>query len=104
MNKAGSAQSAAGTGLRPAYAATRAHLALVAVLFALAGVGWWWTIRLMRGMDNGPWTGLGTFGWFIGVWVVMMAAMMLPIATNCEPAGAAPWPARSSSRRPTRRA
>jgi predicted metal-binding membrane protein len=32
----------------------------------------------MRGMDNGPWTGLGAFGWFVGVWVVMMAAMMLP--------------------------
>ena len=32
----------------------------------------------MRGMDNGPWTALGTFGWFIGVWVVMMAAMMFP--------------------------
>ena len=32
----------------------------------------------MRGMDNGPWTGLGTIGWFLGVWVVMMAAMMFP--------------------------
>ena len=32
----------------------------------------------MRGMDNGPWTGLGTVGWFLGVWVVMMAAMMFP--------------------------
>jgi predicted metal-binding membrane protein len=29
-------------------------------------------------MDNGPWTDLGGFGWFVGVWVVMMAAMMLP--------------------------
>jgi predicted metal-binding membrane protein len=29
-------------------------------------------------MDNGPWSSLGTLGWFIGVWVVMMAAMMLP--------------------------
>jgi predicted metal-binding membrane protein len=32
----------------------------------------------MHGMDDGPWTGLGTFGWFLSVWVVMMAAMMLP--------------------------
>jgi predicted metal-binding membrane protein len=32
----------------------------------------------MRGMDNGPWTDLGAFGWFITVWVVMMAAMMFP--------------------------
>jgi predicted metal-binding membrane protein len=72
------AQSAAGAGLRPAYAASRAHLGLVFALFALAGVGWWWTIRQMRGMDNGPWTDLGTFGWFLSVWIVMMAAMMFP--------------------------
>jgi len=32
----------------------------------------------MQGMDNGPWSGLGTLGWFTGVWVVMMAAMMFP--------------------------
>jgi predicted metal-binding membrane protein len=32
----------------------------------------------MRGMDSGPWTSLGGFGWFLGVWVGMMAAMMLP--------------------------
>jgi predicted metal-binding membrane protein len=53
-------------------------LALVALLFALAGLGWWWTVGQMQGMDNGPWTGLGTLGWFVGVWVVMMAAMMFP--------------------------
>ena len=56
----------------------RAQLGLVAVLFALAAAGWWWTVGEMRGMDDGPWTGLGTFGWFLGVWVVMMAAMMFP--------------------------
>jgi predicted metal-binding membrane protein len=32
----------------------------------------------MSGMDNGPWTDLGRFGWFLSVWVVMMAAMMFP--------------------------
>jgi predicted metal-binding membrane protein len=32
----------------------------------------------MQGMDAGPWTGLGTLGWFVGVWVVMMGAMMFP--------------------------
>jgi predicted metal-binding membrane protein len=32
----------------------------------------------MHGMDGGPWTTLGAFGWFIGVWAVMMAAMMFP--------------------------
>jgi predicted metal-binding membrane protein len=59
-------------------AAGRAHVGLVVALFALAGVGWWWTVEQMRGMDNGPWTGLGTFGWFLSVWVLMMAAMMFP--------------------------
>jgi predicted metal-binding membrane protein len=32
----------------------------------------------MAGMDAGPGTDLGTLGWFVGVWVVMMAAMMFP--------------------------
>lgn len=48
------------------------------MLFALAGAGWWWTVGQMRGMDNGPWTDVGAFGWFLVVWVVMMAAMMFP--------------------------
>ena len=48
------------------------------LLFVLAGAGWWWTVDQMRGMDDGPWTGLGALGWFLGVWVVMMAAMMFP--------------------------
>src|SRR5207253_7552610 len=65
-------------GLAPAFAAARARAGLVGSLFVLAGIGWWWTVDRMRGMDNGPWTGLGTLGWFLGVWVVMMAAMMLP--------------------------
>ena len=30
-------------------------------------------------MDGGPGTDLGTLGWFLGVWVVMMAAMMFPV-------------------------
>lgn len=67
-----------GGGLAPAFAAVRARLGLVVLLFALAGLGWWWTAGQMRGMDNGPWTALGTAGWFLGIWVVMMAAMMFP--------------------------
>ena len=68
----------AGGGLAPALSAVRTRLGLVALLFALAAIGWWWTADQMQGMDNGPWTGLGTFGWFLTVWVVMMAAMMFP--------------------------
>src|SRR4051812_28286432 len=68
----------AGEGLGPAFAAVRVRLGLVVLLFALAAVGWWWTVREMGGMDDGPWTGLGTLGWFLATWVVMMAAMMFP--------------------------
>ena len=65
-------------GLASVFAAARTRLGLIAVLFALAAIGWWWSVEQMRGMDNGPWTHLGAGGWFLGVWVVMMAAMMFP--------------------------
>jgi predicted metal-binding membrane protein len=68
----------ASPGLAPAFAAARTRLALIGLLFGLAAVAWWSTVDRMRGMDNGPGTDLGTLGWFVGVWVVMMAAMMLP--------------------------
>jgi predicted metal-binding membrane protein len=66
------------TGLGPALVAVRARLGLVALLFALAAIAWWSTAQRMRGMDEGPGTDLGAVGWFLGVWVVMMAAMMFP--------------------------
>ena len=69
---------AGGRGLAPAFAAARTRLGLVALLLALAAVGWWLTVESMQGMDAGPWTGLGTLAWFLGIWVVMMAAMMFP--------------------------
>ncbi|MFM6847980.1 MAG: DUF2182 domain-containing protein [Terrabacter sp.] len=72
------AASVQSSEVAPAYAAARARLGLVAVLLAVAVLGWVWTAREMRGMDAGPWTSLGTLGWFLTVWVVMMAAMMLP--------------------------
>jgi predicted metal-binding membrane protein len=72
------APSVAGSGLRPAFAAVRVRLGLVLALFGVAAAGWWWTVGQMQGMDEGPWTSLGAFGWFLGVWVVMMAAMMFP--------------------------
>ena len=65
-------------GLVAAFAASRARLSLIALLFALSVVAWWWTVDRMRGMNAGPGTDLGTLGWFVGVWVVMMAAMMFP--------------------------
>ena len=72
------AASPAGSGLGPAFAASRTQLGLVVALFVVAGAAWWWTVAEMRGMDDGPWTTLGTFGWFLVTWVVMMTAMMFP--------------------------
>jgi predicted metal-binding membrane protein len=43
-------------------------------------VAWIVTVRQMDGMDAGPGTDLGGLGWFVGVWVTMMAAMMFPSA------------------------
>jgi predicted metal-binding membrane protein len=50
----------------------------VAILLALAALAWWLTAVRMAGMDAGPGTDIGALGWFLGVWVVMMAAMMFP--------------------------
>ncbi len=47
-------------------------------LLGAAALAWVVTADRMQGMDAGPGTDLGTFGWFAGVWAVMMAAMMLP--------------------------
>ena len=58
--------------------AGRGRLGLVAVLLGLATLAWWSTIRAMAGMGSSPGADLGALGWFVGVWVVMMAAMMLP--------------------------
>jgi predicted metal-binding membrane protein len=44
----------------------------------LAALAWWSTAERMAGMDAGPGTDLGALGWFLGLWVVMMAAMMFP--------------------------
>jgi predicted metal-binding membrane protein len=64
--------------LRQALDAVRARLGLVALLLLLAALAWWTTAVRMAGMDAGPGTDLGALGWFVGVWTVMMAAMMLP--------------------------
>jgi predicted metal-binding membrane protein len=71
-------EATTGSGLGPALAAARARLGLIALLLALAAVAWWSTAASMRGMDEGPGTDVGALAWFLGVWVVMMAAMMLP--------------------------
>jgi predicted metal-binding membrane protein len=52
--------------------------AVAAALVATALVAWIVTYQRMHGMDAGPGTDLGGLGWYVGVWVTMMAAMMLP--------------------------
>jgi predicted metal-binding membrane protein len=44
----------------------------------LAGASWIVAVREMNGMDMGVSTELGSFGFFLAVWLSMMAAMMLP--------------------------
>ena len=51
--------------------------ALVGMLAACAAC-WILTIHLMRGMDMGVSTKLGSFSFFVPAWASMMAAMMLP--------------------------
>jgi predicted metal-binding membrane protein len=54
------------------------HLGLIAVLLGLAAGAWLVTDERMHGMDAGPGTDLGSLGFYVSAWVVMMAAMMFP--------------------------
>src|SRR5205085_12182962 len=56
---------------------TRSATLATAVLGA-AFVAWFVTVQRMNGMNGGPGTDLGAVGWYVGAWVTMMAAMMLP--------------------------
>jgi predicted metal-binding membrane protein len=67
------------------------------IMLVAGAVGAWAvTVYRMRGMDAGPGTDLGGLGWYLGIWVTMMAAMMLPSA-----APAARHVARFARRLPT---
>jgi predicted metal-binding membrane protein len=63
---------------RPSFRITPVTVAVL--LLAAALVTWIVTVRRMRGMDAGPGTDLGGLGWYVGIWVTMMAAMMFPSA------------------------
>ena len=70
-----------------------------ALLLAAALVAWIVTIDRMWGMDAGPGTDLGGLAWFAGIWVTMMAAMMLPsvapmalLFAPCLPRASGPGP------------
>jgi predicted metal-binding membrane protein len=53
-------------------------IGITVLILAAAFVAWIVTIDRMQGMDAGPGTDLGGLGWYLGIWVTMMAAMMLP--------------------------
>jgi predicted metal-binding membrane protein len=64
----------------------------VAATLGLGAASWVVAVRQMNGMDMGVATPLGSFAFFIAVWVTMMAAMMLPAAApaavrHAHPAG-----------------
>ena len=52
--------------------------AVLAPTLGLAAAAWIITVRQMDGMDMGVATRLGSFAFFVALWVAMMAAMMLP--------------------------
>ena len=56
----------------------RAQLALLGALLALAVVAWLVTHNRMGSMESMPGMALGGLGFYLTVWVVMMAAMMFP--------------------------
>jgi predicted metal-binding membrane protein len=53
------------------------HAALTTTL-GLAAASWVVAVRQMNGMDMGVATPLGSFAFFVALWVSMMAATMLP--------------------------
>lgn len=58
--------------------AARARIGLIASLVTVAALAWALTGERMQGMDAGPGTDPGGLGFYLTVWVVMMAAMMFP--------------------------
>ena len=59
-------------------ARTAATAAALTATLGLAAASWVVAVRQMDGMDMGVATRLGSFAFFVALWVSMMAAMMLP--------------------------
>src|SRR5688572_9776546 len=57
---------------------TAATAAALTATLGLSTVAWVVAIQQMNGMDMGVATTLGSFAFFVAMWVSMMAAMMLP--------------------------
>ena len=56
----------------------RAHRGLLGLLLALALLAWLVTDNRMGSMESAPGMDLGGLGFYVTVWVAMMAAMMFP--------------------------
>jgi predicted metal-binding membrane protein len=63
---------------RTASAGTAVTAAALTATLGLAAAFWVVAVRQMNGMDMGVATRLGSFAFFVALWVSMMAAMMLP--------------------------
>jgi predicted metal-binding membrane protein len=61
-----------------AFRLERAQIGLLGLLLALAAVAWLVTDNRMGGMESAPGMDLGGLGFYVTVWVAMMAAMMFP--------------------------
>ena len=59
-------------------APTAATAAALTATLGLAAASWVVAVRQMNGMDMGVATRLGSFAFFVALWVSMTAAMMLP--------------------------
>src|SRR5437879_149969 len=59
-------------------AGTDPTAATLTATLGLAAASWVVALRQMNGMDMGVATPLGSFAFFVALWVSMMAAMMLP--------------------------
>lgn len=60
---------------------TRRALGVAAAVLAASLFAWAIVVERTRGMSMGPSADLGGFTWYLGLWVSMTAAMMLPSAT-----------------------
>ena len=63
---------------RPPQGADALQVGLIAALLVLAAVAWTLTDETMAGMDGGPGGPLGSLSFYVGAWVLMIAAMMFP--------------------------
>jgi predicted metal-binding membrane protein len=78
---------------KPPALAARSAVVATAATVTLAGAGWIVTVPRMSGMDMGASSTLGSFPFFLSVWVPMMTAMMLPaVAPSALGRAVRAWP------------